>query len=54
MANFRDPKEVARSLVRRGDCKYARGLKIANVYNERLLKFMTEWLEEMTVEPHQP
>lgn len=42
---FREPKEVAASLIRTEKVPIARGIKLAQTYNERLLNFMKEWHE---------
>jgi len=42
---YRKPIEVAESLFRRDKTPIKRGLEIANIYNERLHEFMSEWLE---------
>ena len=40
---FREPMEVAKSLKRRNDMPIKKGLKLAKVYNSRLLKFINDW-----------
>lgn len=39
---FRDPKEVAKSLHKRDNMPIEKGIKLANEYNRRLLKFLSE------------
>jgi hypothetical protein len=41
IACFRDPEEVAKSLQRRNGFSIEKGIKLANIYNYRLLEFLT-------------
>lgn len=43
IACFRDPAEVAKSLKRRDGMATKDGLKLARIYNQRLIKFLGEW-----------
>lgn len=40
IACFRDPKEVGKSLERRGDMSAEEGEKLAHIYNQRLIDFL--------------
>lgn len=42
---FREPIEVAKSLYRRQKMPIKKGLKLAKIYNKRLLKFLREIYE---------
>jgi len=43
IACFRDPEDVAQSLIRRGDSfTLEKGIRLAKLYNERLLRFLSE------------
>ena len=42
---FRDPLEVAKSLYKRQKMPIEKGLKLAGIYNQRLLKFLRELYE---------
>ncbi len=43
VACFREPEEVARSLERRGDVGYEQGLRLTKEYNNRMLKFLSDY-----------
>lgn len=42
---FRDPVEVAKSLERRNEFSIEKSIRIARIYNNRMIKFITEWNE---------
>jgi hypothetical protein len=43
IACYRDPREVGKSLERRGDMDAESGRKLADVYNRRLNRFLLNW-----------
>jgi hypothetical protein len=45
IACFRNPIEVAESLHKRDGKPINEGIKLANIYNKRLLEFLAKWVE---------
>ena len=42
---FRNPYTVAKSLEKRNNMRIDEGVKLAHIYNERLLKFLNEYIQ---------